>query len=296
MIGPGHVCKRSGRRDWTCFVSEADRDQKSASPGGLLFGLRAWSAFLALGCIGCLGVLLLPSVTARRRWLRWCARAAFFAAGVPAEASGVRHLHGRRRVLVVSNHASYLDVVACTALLPVRLTYVAKKELTTSRYLGWFLRRIGTLFIERFHARTSINDLNQIKDRVREGECVVFFPEGTFTPRPGLLPFRMGGFLVAAETDTPVVPMAIRGTRGILPSEGWGVNRGAVSIVVLPPIEPSGRTKRAAAELRDRSRECILVHCGEPEVKPPVMDAGKLRPVDPSPRAPDEEARDDQGS
>jgi 1-acyl-sn-glycerol-3-phosphate acyltransferase len=104
----------------------------------------------------------------------------------------------------------------------------------------------------------------------------MFFPEGTFTRTPGLLPFHMGAFVAAAEAGVPVVPIALRGTRSILRSGSWFPRRGSISIQIGRPIEPDPAETDAwsrALKLRDLSRQHILRHCGEPDLtqeRPPI--------------------------
>jgi 1-acyl-sn-glycerol-3-phosphate acyltransferase len=101
---------------------------------------------------------------------------------------------------------------------------------------------------------------------VRGGESLIFFPEGTFGRAAGLLPFRLGGFLAAAEAGVPVVPVGVRGTRSLLRSGSWFPRRGAVTVVVAPPLLPSGPGWSAAVDLRDRGRAALLRASGEPDL------------------------------
>ena len=101
---------------------------------------------------------------------------------------------------------------------------------------------------------------------VRAGQSLLVFPEGTFRRYPGLLPFRLGAFVVAAEAGVPVVPVVLRGTRSILRGDDMFPRRGAVTITVAPPIPPRGTGWPAAVALRDAARAEILARCGEPEL------------------------------
>lgn len=101
----------------------------------------------------------------------------------------------------------------------------------------------------------------------------MFFVEGTFTRIPGLRPFLLGAFSVATETETPVIPVAIRGTRSILRAGSWFPHHGSINIEIGEAISPkqiadeSGKDAwHVTIELRDRSREYILRHCGEPDL------------------------------
>ena len=101
----------------------------------------------------------------------------------------------------------------------------------------------------------------------RAGARLVFFPEGTFTRVPGLLPFHLGAFTVACQVGLPVVSVAIRGTRSVMRSDHWFPRRGAVQVTVSPPITPDGSDFAAIVRLRDATRARILKFCGEPDLE-----------------------------
>ena len=61
------------------------------------------------------------------------------------------------------------------------------------------MRRLGVAFVERFDAAASLADADKMTGMAKEGRLFVFFPEGTFTRRAGLLGFYMGAFKVAAD-------------------------------------------------------------------------------------------------
>jgi 1-acyl-sn-glycerol-3-phosphate acyltransferase len=89
---------------------------------------------------------------------------------------------------------------------------------------------------------------------IRGGTSLVFFPEGTFLEAPRLLPFRLGAFKTAVETGCPVVPVAIRGTRAILPAGAWLPRRGPITVAIGAPIAPRERDWREIVRLRDAAR------------------------------------------
>ena len=102
---------------------------------------------------------------------------------------------------------------------------------------------------------------------LRRGELpIVFFPEATFFRMPGLLPFKLGAFMVAAEVGVPVVPGALRGTRSILRADQWLPRRGRVELRLAEPIAASAASWQAALALRDRARSRVLEMCGEPDL------------------------------
>jgi len=120
--------------------------------------------------------------------------------------------------------------------------------------------------VERFDTQQSVEDVRGLMDAARAGRSLVFFPEGTFQRGPGLLPFQLGAFMVAAESAMPVVPVTIRGTRSVFRDGRWFPRRGAISVQVGEPIVPRGSDRSEAIRLRDTARAQILKRCGEPDL------------------------------
>ena len=215
-------------------------------------------------------VLLLPG--ARLRWAVARAGARMFLrlVGALPRLSGSENLPGAETpFLMVSNHMSYLDGCVLVAALPRPAGFVAKGELESQFVAGTFLKRLGAAFVERFDARKSTDDAKRIAGLAKD-RPLVYFPEGTFTRAPGLLPFQMGAFSAATGAGLPVVPLIIRGTRNILRSDSWFPRRGHVRVAIAEPLRPDGNETDAwktALHLRAETRRRILRHSGEPDLE-----------------------------
>jgi 1-acyl-sn-glycerol-3-phosphate acyltransferase len=233
---------------------------------GLLFGAYTWALMVPLGLVALALAALLPGLARRRRAARGLARGFVAASGLPVHIAGDEHFPAAGPMLIVANHASYLDGIVLTAFLPVRCQFVAKRELERSLAMRLVLRGIGTRFVERFDVEGSVEAAHEMQALAASGESLVFFPEGTFRREPGLRPFHMGAFVAAAAAEIPVIPVALRGMRSVLRDGQWLPRRGIVQIVVDPPLVPDGRDWNAAVRLRDRARAAILAGCGEPDL------------------------------
>ena len=203
----------------------------------------------------------------RRRW-RWaalhrCARLFFGLTGTRARVEGVMP---DRAAVLVANHSSYVDGLVLAAVLPRPVAFVAKKELADQPLVAILLRRLGAVFVDRFRPEAGVEDVEALVAAVRANARLLFFPEGTLTRMPGLLAFRLGAFVTAAQAGVPVVPVTVRGTRSVLRGGQWFPRRAAVSVAFGPAIAPDGADFAAAVRMRDAARATILAGCGEPDL------------------------------
>jgi 1-acyl-sn-glycerol-3-phosphate acyltransferase len=232
----------------------------------MAFAAWAQGVFWSLAPPVWLAIAVLPA----RRW-RWAvmrtgAQALFRLTRVPLHITGIENLPEDRACVLIANHASYLDGIVLVATLPRELGFVAKAELGRRLVPRLFLRRIGAEFVERFDHRQGVADARRTAQVLHGGRSLCFFPEGTFERMPGLAPFHMGAFVVAAQAGAPVVPIVIRGTRSVLRSDSWFPHRAPVSVHIGAPILPQGGDWAGAVRLRDAARAAILDHLGEPDL------------------------------
>lgn len=236
---------------------------------GLLTNIshRAWGVWALVVFAACAGsaVLLLavvPGLERRRALARRAAGAVFRVTGTRVEVAGLELLPPGP-CIVVANHASYVDGVLMQAVLPPRFAFVVKKEIDRVPLASFLLRRLGTEFVARFNAREGASDTARLVRHSSGGDAMCVFPEGTFHPERGLRRFRMGAFYAATRGGLPVVPVAITGTRAMLPAGKWLPRPSAISVRLSPPIEPRGRGRDAAHALAESVREHIIDGCGE---------------------------------
>jgi 1-acyl-sn-glycerol-3-phosphate acyltransferase len=224
----------------------------------------AWAVYLAIVPLAWLLIALVPCRALRRRIARSCARIALALTGLTPRVTGLQQLAGLDGALiVVANHASFLDALVLTAVLPPRFAYVAKQELLQKPLAAIPLRRLGSAFVERFDSARGVEDTRALEERVRAGEPLVFFPEGTFVAEPGLLPFRLGAFMLAARAGRPVLPVTLVGTRTLLRGVSWRPHYSALEVRIGAPLSAEGDPWQAALQLRDGARRQILAESGE---------------------------------
>lgn len=91
-------------------------------------------------------------------------------------------------LLILANHASWLDIVVITALTPA--VFVAKKEVAGWPIFGWLAKLQRTVFIDRERRHRTGAATQEIAARLIGGDAVVLFAEGTSSDGNRILPFR----------------------------------------------------------------------------------------------------------
>lgn len=228
----------------------------------ILWGLWAIAAFAMFAGAAVLTTAVAPGQARRRRIARACARAIFRVTGTAIVVNGLERLPSGP-CIVAANHASYVDGVLMQAILPDRFAFVVKKEVLAVPLAGLLLRRLGTEFVDRFNARDGTADTARLVRNARAGSALAAFPEGTFHPEQGLRRFRMGLFYAATRAGLPIVPVAICGTRAMLPAGRWLPRQAILEVWVGDPIVPDGRGRQSAYALSDAVRSVIIANCGE---------------------------------
>lgn len=156
-----------------------------------------------------------------------------------------------------ANHASLLDPPLIVSTLPCRPVFIAKRELRWVPVLGWAIWLAGFILIDRRHQRKAYASLSDAAARIRAGQSIAIFPEGTRSRDGGLLPFKRGSFALAMEAGVPLVPLAIHGGHDILPAGSWRTRGGPYRLTVGAPLDPrafsSPESLRVEAETRLRA-------------------------------------------
>jgi fatty-acyl-CoA synthase len=278
-----YVAGKLGRRRLPVWL-QVTRLAAKAAPREVSGALkRAWEA--VYGAYWLLMVVLLAAtvwtvlnIVPRRSWAvrlsQKIIRGFFILVACPLRVEGIENLAGvgtlwgepsRGGALLVSNHTSYSDSVVLLALIShYNFRFVAKQEVMSYPFIGGILRKLGFFSFVRESREGRLKQADEVEEALRQGDSVMIFPEGTFTPAPGLRPFQLGAFKAAASAGRPVVPLSLRGTREILRDETILPKRGRVTLTIGTPLHPTGAAWQDILQLRDAARAAIGSHCGEP--------------------------------
>ncbi len=113
-------------------------------------------------------------------------------------------------VLFVSNHLNLIDPPVLGALLPRRITFMAKEELFRTPVVGWVVKWYGAFSVRRGQAdRQALRTATEV---LRRGGALGMFPEGTRSKTGAMNQAHAGAAMIALATGAVVVPVAIAGT------------------------------------------------------------------------------------
>jgi len=152
---------------------------------------------------------------------------------------GLRVIHPERMpesgpLIIAVNHSSFVDPPLAGICSRRGVYYLARKSLLKWPVFGPLFPAMNVIPVDRDgHDMTA---LREVIHKIREGNAVVLFPEGTRSPDGRLQPARAGIGLVIAKTGAPVLPMRIFGAHEAFPKNAKSLRAPQISIVLGRPI------------------------------------------------------------
>lgn len=178
--------------------------------------------------------------------------------GVSLRVRGRESLNAREAYIFMANHQSNLDIPVLIQALPqFQLRWIAKKELLRVPLFGWAMWATKHITIDRADPMDARRSLERARKRIAAGISIVIFPEGTRSREGRLLPFKKGGFLMAAKTGVKIVPVTISGSAALLPAGQWRLRRGKVEVLIHRPVASENFRIGNLRALSDQVRQAI---------------------------------------
>ena len=192
-------------------------------------------------------------IAVARAW----ARCLLWGSGVKVKVKGLEKIAPGGSYVFVSNHLSYMDTPVVLANIPVQFRFLAKSGLFQIPLLGTHLARAGHIPVPRDDARAAVKTMTTAAHAIRErGISLLIFPEGGRSQTGELADFKEGAAYIAIRAGVPLVPVALKGTREILPFGSAHVRSGSVTMRIGDPVSTEQMQVRdrvrLSAELHDR--------------------------------------------
>jgi len=235
--------------------------------------------FIATGFFGTLALvasLVAKTGRTQHRIARIWARACVWVSGSRLIIRGVENLHKHPVAVYAANHTSYMDTPVVFSALPFQFRILAKKELWSMPFIGWYLNRSGQIPIDAENPRATLSSLSAGVKALRLGMPLFVFPEGSRTPNGDLQAFLAGAAFLAIRAQVPLVPVALSGVYDLLPIHTHHFYPGELVLTACQPIDTSGMTLRQADHLTARLRAEIAKMLGRPLPEPDEAPADSL--------------------
>ena len=196
-----------------------------------------WSVFsitLSLFLRAITGKRELPLTMARTFWSPMI----LFFSGAEVTVKGGENLDISKSYIFLSNHQSFLDIPILFRSIPINLHFMGKSELKKMPFIGWFMKSVGMVFVNRKDRAESIKSLQEAGHMIRNGKSLMIFPEGTRSKDDKIGEFKRGSFFIAKEAEVPIVPVYVRNARLVWPVSSFKFKSGPVEIIIGKPVEP----------------------------------------------------------
>lgn len=162
-----------------------------------------------------------------------------------------------RPYVVISNHSSWLDIMANFIAVPLPLRFLSKKELFRVPVMGRAMRALGMVEIDRARAASMHDAINEGVRRVAgRGESVMVYPEGTRTRNGEMQPFKRGAFFMAVDNHLPILPVTISGSYDAWPA-GKIPRGGHIVVEIGDPLPTEGLTRDDVPALVARAHALV---------------------------------------
>jgi 1-acyl-sn-glycerol-3-phosphate acyltransferase len=196
------------------------------------------------------------------------AKSALFLLNVKVHVLGSDNLpESYHNVALVSNHQSFLDIVAYYAVFNISPVPIAKKEVMKMPFVRHFASGLDSILLDRKSPKSSIKAIHEATDRLKNGGLCIIFPEGTRSKTQQMGDLKAGSYKMALRAGSTLVPLVINGGRyAFEDKKGW--HRYHVYIQVLKPHEVKNLDKEEKKELAAMvSQQIRDAYTGLPAIK-----------------------------
>lgn len=178
------------------------------------------------------------------------------AANVELEIKGIENIPKEDGYIFYPNHQGLFDVLVFLVSSPHPFAFVIKKESSKVILLKQIIGAIGSIPMDRKDLKQSMQVINEVADRVKQGENFIIFPEGTRSRNGNkLIDFKAGSFKAAMKAKCPVVPCAL--IDSYKPFDEKGIKKKTVKLIYLPPIRYEVYEKMRTQDLSQLVKELI---------------------------------------
>lgn len=181
-----------------------------------------------------------------------------FLLGIRTRITGRENADPEVPSIYVVNHSSFLDIPVCVMGIPVKLNFIAKKELKNAPIIGWYVTATRQIFIDRKNREKAMQSMRKAAQRIDEGKSVLSYAEGTRSKDGEIKMFRRGAFTIANEKNIRIVPVAVTGAFECLPPGAFLVRPGTIQLTIGEGFRLSDYPDASVEELAEIARQKVI--------------------------------------
>jgi 1-acyl-sn-glycerol-3-phosphate acyltransferase len=175
---------------------------------------------------------------------------------------GRENVPQNQALVIISNHQSLFDIFLGIGFYPMYFLFFSKKEVFKIPLIGRIMTFLGFIGVDRANPRAAGKALLETVRKVKKGDSILIYPEGTRTYNAEeFLPFKPGPLIIARQSGAPILPVIIYGSSLVLPESRkrylWPHH---IIIKILPPIYEDNAMHPKAAGGDDIKEDKILVN------------------------------------
>jgi len=144
--------------------------------------------------------------------------------------------------ILMHNHTSFLDLFCLPTIIKGPYTGIVAKKNFKIPLIGAILKKLNAIPINRSNYKSSKESISIAETFLKKGLHIAIFPEGTRTTTGRLNPFKKGGFHMAINTQTKILPIIVKGLYNIKPKTRWTIKPGIMRIIITTPITVNNKT------------------------------------------------------
>ena len=243
-----------------------------SSIGGRIFFLYFCLTFIPLTLVCALSVIVLAPFTPDR----FSSKLRVFAflwgrIGTLLTFSPVTVLHKEKAInsaaVLISNHQSPFDILVGLGHYPEEFLFFSKKEVFDVPFVGLAMKKLGYISVDRANARKAATSLITAVNKIKTGERVLIYPEGTRSYDAfSILKFKAGTLVVASRGQIPIQPIVIYGSQEVKPmKKKYFMRPHKIKIEILDAIDVShelhpgnGSSKFSDQEKLEQLRQLVV--------------------------------------
>ena len=165
--------------------------------------------------------------------------------------------------IIMMNHSSFLDVFIFPLIPRGAYSGITSIENFKIPIFSTLLKQIQAIPVERKNRIAAIESIKIAENVLKQGIHIGILPEGTRTVDGSLGIMKKGGFHMAINTGTPIIPVGVSGAFKFKPKNRWWLKPGYITVNIGSVINPNTYRNLGIDGLKSQVKQTLIALSGE---------------------------------